>query len=101
MRTQVEITETSIVSAATQQVSADLAGEAAILDLKSGVYYGLNTVGAFVWSLIQKPKKVSEIWDAVLLEFEVERERCKQDVLILLRKLAAEGLIEVADVPAK
>lgn len=101
MREQLQITGDSIVSASPQQVSADLAGEAAILDLKSGVYYGLNTVGAFVWSLIQEPRQVSEIWEAVLLEFEVEREHCEQDVLVLLRKLVSEGLIKVADGPAK
>ena len=101
MREQVQITDDSIVSASPQQVSADLAGEAAILDLKSGVYYGLNTVGAFVWSLIHEPKQVSEIWEAVLLEFEVERECCKRDVLVLLQKLAANNLIEVANGPAK
>jgi hypothetical protein len=36
----------SIVVAAKDQVSSDLGGEVAILDLKVGVYYGLDEVGA-------------------------------------------------------
>jgi hypothetical protein len=41
-----EIVKTSTVVAAKDQVSCDLVGEAVILDMKSGIYYGLNPVGA-------------------------------------------------------
>ena len=85
----------SIVVAIRDQVSADLAGEAAILNLKSGVYYGLNAVGARIWSLIQEPKSVEDIRDAILNEYDVDPERCESDLLQLLQQLAAEGLIEV------
>jgi len=40
--------------------------EAVILDLKSGVYYGLNDVGTRIWHLIQEPKTLNEIQDAIL-----------------------------------
>ena len=40
------ISDRSIVVAAKDQVSCDLAGEAAILNMKNGVYYGLDPVGA-------------------------------------------------------
>ena len=43
----------SVIVTATDQVSADLAGEAVILNLESGVYYSLDEVGAYIWSLIQ------------------------------------------------
>jgi hypothetical protein len=43
-----KITVNSIVVVTKEQVSADLSGEAAILNLKSGIYYGLDTVGASI-----------------------------------------------------
>ena len=89
------ISPASIVVAVRDQVSADLAGEAAILNLKSGVYYGLNAVGARIWSLIQEPKTVKDIRDTILNEYDVDPERCESDLLQLLQQLAAEGLIEV------
>ena len=89
------ISEHAVVVAIRDQVSADLAGEAAILNLKSGVYYGLNAVGARIWSLIQEPKTVEDIRDTILNEYDVEPERCERDLLALLERLAAEGLIEV------
>ena len=44
----------AIVKAAKEQVSCDLAGEAVILNLKSGQYFGLNEVGTRIWNLIQE-----------------------------------------------
>jgi hypothetical protein len=85
----------STVVAAKDQVSSDLGGEVAILDLKAGVYYGLDAVGARIWSLIQEPRTVNEILNILLEEYEVEPERCERDLLVLLQRLAEEGLIEV------
>jgi Coenzyme PQQ synthesis protein D (PqqD) len=85
----------STVVAVKQQVSSDLDDEAVILHLKAGVYYGLDSVGARIWALIQEPKTVDEIKDAILNEYDVEPDQCERDVLALLQELAAEDLIEV------
>ena len=65
------------------------------MHLKAGVYYGLNDVGARIWSLLQEPRSVKEIRETILREYEVEPERCDQDVLALIKSLAVEELIEI------
>jgi Coenzyme PQQ synthesis protein D (PqqD) len=85
----------SIVAVAGHQVSCPLGDEAAILNLKNSVYYGVNPVGARVWNLLQRPRSVGELRDTLLEEYEVDRERCEQDLLGLLEKMRSEGLIEV------
>lgn len=85
----------SIVVAAKDQVFCDLAGEAVILNLKSGVYYGLDAVGGQIWNLLQVPITVSNIRDALLKEYDVEASQCECDLLALLQQLATEGLIEI------
>ena len=87
----------STVAATTEQVSCELSGEAVILNLKDSVYYGLNEVGAVVWSLIQQPRRVAEVRDAVVAEYAVEPEVCERDVIGLLERLAERGLVEVVD----
>jgi Coenzyme PQQ synthesis protein D (PqqD) len=94
------ISANSIVVVTTEQISCELDGEAAILNLKDGVYYGLDEVGASVWSLMQQPRKVSEIRDALLQQYEVDAPRCEQDLFALLSELLNRGLIEVGDGPA-
>jgi hypothetical protein len=85
----------TVVVASADQVSCPLGEEAAILSLKNSVYYGMNPVGARVWELLKQPKSVSELRDVLLDEYEVDQERCAQDLLALLHRMRDEGLIEV------
>lgn len=87
----------TIIVAVADQASVDLDDEAAILNLKSGVYFGLNEVAARIWRLIQTPHTVAEIRAAVLDEFDVEPVRCEADVQALLKDLAEHQLIEIRD----
>ena len=87
----------SLVLVSADQVSCDLEGEAAILDLKSGTYYGLDEVGAAVWNLVAQPTAVSAIRDALLERYQVDTERCEKDLLMLLEELREHGLIQVTD----
>jgi hypothetical protein len=91
------VTEQSAVVASPRQVSSDLGGEAVILHLESGVYYGLNEVGAAIWALLREPKGVVEIQESIQAEFAVDAERCQKDVIAILRQFEADGLIEVLD----
>ena len=63
----------------------------------NGTYYGLDEVGARVWSLIQEPRSVAALRDAITDEYDVEPERCERDLLALLQELEAAELIEVRD----
>src|SRR6478672_7523945 len=65
-----------------EQVHTSLGDEAVILGLADGVYYGLDAVGARVWSLLAEPRRVTEIVAVVTEEFDVGRERCEHDVLV-------------------
>lgn len=85
----------SIVVVEKNQVSTDLAGEAVILNLESGMYYGLDEVGARIWELIQQPKRVQVILETLLNEYEVEPDQCEQDLLALLQSLTTAKLIEI------
>lgn len=88
----------SIVTAAAEQVSCPLGDEAAILNLKNTVYYGLNPVGSRIWTLLQQKRSVGELRDVLVEEYDVEAGRCERDLLDLLEKMRAEGLIQVTSV---
>jgi hypothetical protein len=85
----------SSIVASKEQASSSLDGEAVILNLNSGIYYTLNAVGASIWNLIQEPRTVNDIRNAILAEYEVESAQCERDLVALLQQLEAEGLIEV------
>lgn len=82
---------------AKKSVYCNVEDEIVILGLRDGVYYGLNDSGAFIWDLIQKPRSITEICDAIVDEYEVEEDTCKMDLLILIQKLLDKGLVEVGE----
>ncbi len=90
----------SVVAASNEQISADLGDEAVILGVRTGSYYGFDQVGLFIWNLLQAPQAVSDIRDAILQEYEVEREECEQDLLAFLNDLADKSLINVINEPS-
>lgn len=89
------ISADSIVSATSDQVHCDLAGEAAILSLSSGIYFGLDPVGTYIWELLQSPVRVDDICTAVVERYDVQIDRCRADVTSLLKEMLAHELIEV------
>jgi hypothetical protein len=85
----------SRVVASKDQVSSDLGGEAAILNLKNSVYYGLDPIGARVWQLIQEPITLGQIRDVLRAEYDVEPAQLEADLRDLLQELAEQGLVEI------
>ncbi len=91
----VKLSIESVVVVSDNVVSCDLDTEAAILNLKDGVYYGLDPIGAKIWNLIQKPITLTEVMETILNEYDVNSEQCKNDVLELIEELLENGLVKV------
>lgn len=85
----------SILAASKEQVSCDLNGESVILSFKCSSYYGLNSVGSFIWNLIQEPRTFDQVKDAILARYEVEPGECERDLLELLNDLSDNELVEI------
>ena len=84
---------------AQEQLSCELDGEIAILNLGSKTYFGLTEVGAIVWRALETPKNFNAIVAAVTAEFEVDPVRCRRDILEFLDALKDRGLLEVEQEP--
>lgn len=82
-------------------MAADLGGETAILNLKTGTYYGLDDVGSRVWSLLQQGSTLRQIRDAILNEYEVDATRCEQDIVRLVGELVRHQLVEIDETPVQ
>lgn len=77
------------------QISRDLGGEAVILNLKTGIYCGLNEVGARIWAFIQEPRSIKDIRETLLDEYDVDPKQCERELLELLQQMLDNSLIEV------
>jgi hypothetical protein len=73
----------------------ELDDEAVLLNLKTGVYFGLNPAGLRIWQLLAAGSSLHRVLETLNDEYEVDREVLEQDLLSLCRRLCAEGLGKV------
>lgn len=73
----------------------DLGGEAVILNLQSGKYYGLDEVGTRMWSLLLEHGQVKQAYTALLAEYDVSEERLREDLLHFVDELVSHGLLQI------
>jgi len=67
--------------------------EVVLLDLDSGTYFGLDSVGGRVWDLLTGTATIGETIETMLAEYEVDRGILERDVLRLVNELEEKGLI--------
>jgi hypothetical protein len=78
-------------------LSQDLNGEAVLLNLKTGVYFGLDPVGSRVWGLLVEHAEVAKILEALVSEYDVPRDRCAADLVTLITQLQEHQLVTVSE----
>lgn len=91
------LSRSTTVCAASDLTIADLGGEAVLLDVNSGQYYGLNEVGLRVIELVKSPRRVEDILETLLQEYDVAPSVLERDVISFLESAAARHLIETSD----
>ena len=89
------MTSDTILVAAEGLATADLDEEAVVLDVNSGIYYGLNEIGARVMDLLKEPISLGDIMNTMLEEYEVEREQLEHDLTAFLQVMKDQQLIGI------
>ena len=77
----------------------EIEGEAVLLDPRSSAYFSLNAVGTRVWSLLEEGLPLDRVHAVLYAEYEVEADALWRDLEELVRRLVAEGLVDVQTEP--
>jgi hypothetical protein len=72
-----------------------LQGESVLLNLASGRYFGLDDMGTRMWAAVTSADSLQAAYEALLAEYDVDRERLERDFRTLIEKLVEHGLLEV------
>jgi hypothetical protein len=81
------------VSISKDVVFRDLSGEAVLLNLATGTYFGLNETGTRMWNLLREHGSTEKTLEAILNEYQIDRERAQSDLQGLVDQLRERGLI--------
>ncbi|HVT05542.1 MAG TPA: PqqD family protein [Thermoanaerobaculia bacterium] len=69
--------------------------EIVLLSLDSGVYFGLDPVGARIWELISEQKSLDEVAETIAAEYDAPRETIDGDLESLVKELQEKKLISI------
>jgi hypothetical protein len=76
-------------------IVSDMGGEKVMLSVHNGKYYNLGELGGRIWDLIHEPIRISELVNALMLEYDVDQSECEQAIISFLTHLTEEGLIQL------
>jgi len=75
-------------------VSEVLEGEAVLLHLRTGKYFGLNPSGTRMWALLAEHREAEATLRCLCAEFPgVAPERLKDDFVVFVTELLSRGLL--------
>ena len=74
----------------------DLEGEAVLLNLKNGQYYGLDENSFHMYKILTSSSSVQAAYEALVQEYEVEPTRLRADLDQFLAHLVENGLVVCA-----
>lgn len=74
-------------------ISGRLHDELVMMDPEQGKYFSLNPVATRIWDLLEKPMSEEDLCVHLTDEYDVEPERCMDEVKSLLERMVMLGLV--------
>lgn len=93
--TETEISDDIVMEVVEHIEIAELDGEAVLLDVKAGEYYGLNQLGSVIMGHLKDPMSVTQLKEAILQEFEVGNDQLDVDLQAFLSAMLDHNLLEI------
>ena len=76
-------------------MGGEMGNETVLMDMNTGDYLGLNSVGSSIWKILAAPTKVAEICNQLQAEYEIDDETCQAETLKYLSMLEKENMLDV------
>ena len=72
----------------------DAGEEGTLILVDAGQIFELNLLGADIWKLCDGRRRLADIVDGLLEEYDVEREELERDVQVFLEEMKERGWLE-------
>lgn len=92
-RRAVTIADDTVLARADTVLHADLEDAIAMMNIETGEYYNLNPVGSRIWTLLETPRSMAAICDALVLEFDVPAQACRDETAAFLTDLLDRKIV--------
>lgn len=77
-----------------QALATPVDNELVMFDAEAGRYFGLNEVATAIWERLEHPHSLDELVESLTAEFDISKEKCREELEAFLPRLSERGLIE-------
>jgi hypothetical protein len=92
-----ELNPTCVISKKNELLSSEIDGEVVMMNIETGKYIGMNSVGSEIWKILEKePISISQISERLSKVFKVEASTCEKEVLNFCNRMLNEKLIQLS-----
>lgn len=93
-----QISMNDMISQVDGNIVSDMDGEKVMLSIENGKYYNLGEVGGRIWECITEPISIYNLIHSLLNQYDVEEEKCSDQVTRFIDRLVEQGLVKVESV---
>jgi len=86
------LTLDQIVAVSEDAIFRELDGEAVVLNLETGMYYGLDPVGTAIWRAVEPRGTLRQAFERVVTDFAADPATVESDLIELAGNLLDRGL---------
>ena len=97
MSSAAPIGPSTVVSRSEEPVAVEVDRKIVMMSVEQAMYFGLEGTGPRIWALLEQPRSVASLCEALTGEFEVDPEDCRREVIGFLEELRTAQLIRVHD----
>lgn len=70
-------------------------GESVLMNIKSGMYLGLNNVTTDIWNYLEKAMSYNDLITQLIEEYEIDEITCRQDTMPIILGMLNGQLIKI------
>lgn len=74
-------------------IQSKIGDEVVMLDIESGFYFGLNSVGSEIWSHLSEPITIEDLLNKLMARFDIDKETCQKDTMEFFNHLLEKNII--------
>jgi len=89
------LTLESNVKIADDVIFQEVDGEAVLLNMRTEIYFGLDSLGARIWGLVQSHGRIGTVVRMLTEEYDIGEDRLGEEICEFIEKLRSKGLVEV------
>lgn len=75
--------------------TASLGEELLMMSISQNKYFNLNEIGTVIWQLLEQPRTIEQLIDALTAQFDVSRETAQAELTTFIAALRERELIAV------